>query len=134
MTGMAMGGAPPSLKTSRVLFSLIGADMGVTTDQALVKEFDFAAFVIDKILVTNASTSLTTAVGGVYGAPSKAAPILVSAAQTYAALTATDSVLNPSLTSAALKRMTGAAIYLSLTTAQGTPATADIYIMGTALS
>lgn len=135
MTGMAMGGAPaPAIKTSRVLFSLIGADMNSTADQALTKEFDFSAFVIDKIIVTNASASLTTAIGGIYGSAAKAAPILVAASQAYVALTASDGVLNPSLASAALRRMTGSTVFLSLTTAQGASATADIYVLGTALA
>lgn len=122
------------LRDKRLLFSLVGANMNSTADQALIAAFPFTAFLIDKIDVTNASASLTTAVGGFYGAPSKAAPILVSAAQAYASLTAADGLLTPSLTAAALKRMTTATMFLSLTVAQGSAATADIYVWGAALA
>jgi hypothetical protein len=135
---MSVPPIPPSVPVTQigksgVLFTLLGANMNSTADQALSKAYAFSAFVIDKIIVTNASTSITTAVGGFYGAASKGAPILVSAAQTYAALTASDIILNPTLQAVAQRRMTGSSVFFSLTTAQGVSATADIYVMGTAL-
>lgn len=124
----------PLLGKQGVLFSLTSANMNSTADQALSPSFGFSVFVIDKIVVTNASTSLTLAVGGIYGAAAKSAPIIVAAAQVYTALTTAAAVLNPTLAAAGLQRNTAATLYLSLTTAQGSAATADVYVIGTALA
>jgi len=117
----------------KLLWILKGANMNVTTDQVLAQVGYFTSFIIDKIVVTNASTSLTTAAGGIYGAASKAAPIIVAASQTYASLTTSTKILNPTLAAAAQEVLSAQAAYLSLTTAQGTAATADVYIFGVTL-
>ncbi len=118
------------LQTTRALWSLTGANMNSTADQTLVKLFPFTNFTVDKIVVTNASTSLTTAAGGIYTATAKGGSALVSAAQSYAALTGSTKVLNATLQAAASDLLSAANLYLSLTTGQGGAATADIYVMG----
>lgn len=114
----------------RLLWMLKGANMNSTADQGLSQVGSFASFIIDKIVVTNASTSLTTAAGGIYGAASKAAPIIVAAAQVYSSLTTSTKILNPTLAAAAQEVLSTQVAYLSLTTAQGSAATADIYVIG----
>lgn len=119
----------------RVIGKLIGANMNVTTDQAIVLQ-DFGAsgeytkYMLDSIRVKNASISLTTAVGGVYLAASKTTAVVANS-QVYSALTAVGKWVALTLANTALTDvLTASTIYFSLTTAQGAAATADIYIYG----
>ena len=116
----------------QVLFRLRNANMNVTTDQEFERLGIYSSYLITAIRCANASTSLTTAAGGIYSAASKGGDTLVAAAQAYSTLTG--STLGLDLTLAAVARgvRTGAPI-LSLTTAQGTAATADFYVLGLAL-
>jgi hypothetical protein len=117
----------------RVIGKLIGADMNVTTDQGITIQGlndQFTKYVVERIVVTNASISLTTAAGGVYTAASKSGAI-VAAGQVYSALTAATKYVALTLTGASLTDvLTVSTIYLSLTTGQGAAATADVYIYG----
>lgn len=131
---MAAVPVPQTLNQNRLLFSLTSANMNSTADQQLSQAFSFSRYIIKEIVVTNASTSMTTAVGGMYGAASKAAPIIVAASQVYSALTTSTKILNPTLAAAAQEVLSAANLYLSLTTPQGATATADVYVMGIALS
>lgn len=121
-----------SLLQDRLLWSLTAANMNSTADQAFTKAFSFTNFAIDRIIVTNASTSLTLAAGGVYTATSKGGTAVVAAAQVFSGLTA--SGLTLPLTLANTDMRTGANLYLSLTVAQGGAATADLYIIGMAMT
>lgn len=129
---MAQGNwrASTPLRGTQVLFRLIGANMNVTTDQALVKQFAFNNYVIDRILVTNASTSLTTAAGGIYSAAAKGGTAIVAAGQAHSG--ANNAAAANALTLASTARRNETPI-LSLTTGQGSAATADIYVIGTPL-
>lgn len=111
----------------------INANMNSTADQPIrVKSNNFR---VTRVMVTNASISLTTAAGGVYTAASKGGTAIVAAGQVYSALTAAAKVLD--LTIASSDRVTTAGatvnVYLSLTTAQGVAATADVYVYGVRL-
>ncbi len=115
-----------------LLGRLIGANMNVTTDQAIPMFVGNSAFRVTKVSVKNASISLTTAAGGIYSAASKGGDAIVAAAQAYTALTT--AALATNLTVAATP---GNTVYaktvvptLSLTTAQGAAATADVYVWG----
>lgn len=108
-----------------LLGKLLGANMNVTTDQAIA--LAGADCVVTEILVTKASISLTTAAGGFYSAAAKGGTAIVAAGQTYAALTANTLAMKPAI--AALLRGLSQ-IFFSLTTAQGAAATADIYVYG----
>lgn len=103
---------------------LIGANMNSTADQAIT--IGSGNYIIRRITVTNASVSLTTAVGGVYPTTSKGGTALVAAGQVYTTLSAPTKVLDATL--ATTDRQTVTTIYLSLTNPQGSTATADIYI------
>lgn len=120
----------------KVLGKLIGANMNVTTDQAIELT---AACVVTDIIVTNASVSLTTAAGGIYSAISKGGTAIIAAAQAYSALTAATIAIKLSSTPSWMRIATGSnatplSIWLSLTTGQGTAATADVYVLGIDLS
>jgi hypothetical protein len=124
----------------RVVAKLIGANFNVTTDQALTLQISDSAdavltgegdFILDEIIVRNASVSLTTAAGGIYTAASKGGSAIVAAGQVYTALTS--SVKWVALTKASISLtdvLNTSALYFSLTTAQGAAATADIYVYG----
>lgn len=112
---------------------LIGADMNSTADQAIpLHLYGATKYIIEKIVVTNASANLTLAAGGVYSAASKGGTAIVAAIQVYSALTGSSKFVP--LTLATLTDvLTGATIYFALTTAQGSASTADIYVYGRVL-
>lgn len=112
-----------------LLGSLIGADMNVTTDQAIpITRIGSKRYQITRITVTNASTSLTAADGGIYTAVSKGGTAIVAAAQVYTALTAATVALD--LTLAVNNTYVLDNLYLSLTGTQGGAATADVRVYG----
>lgn len=132
MSAVAQFGLP--LGTESVLFRIIGANMNITTDQIFTKVGSFTNFLITEIRATNASASLALAVGGVYTAASKGGNAIVAASQVYSVLTG--ATVGLSLTRAGVGNgvQTTAAPYLSLTTGNGSAATADVYIIGIALT
>lgn len=101
----------------RELARLLGANMNSTSDQAITIK-NAPKYIIDKIIVTNASTSLTLATGGFYTATSKGGTTIVAAAQVYSALTAASKYLGLTL-ALTTDSLTAQTLYLSLTTAQG---------------
>lgn len=120
------------IKSPRVLFSLIGANMNSTADQQFTKIGTFTSWTAlggSLGRSTNASTSLTTAAGGIYSAASKGGDALMAASTTYAALTTAQAGGNLAATNLGCGIRTETP-YLSLTTPQGGPATLDFYIWG----
>jgi len=137
-TPVALGGAltvagqVTATGNDQLLGKLIGANMNATTDQAIpITRIGTQKYLITKIFVTNASTSLTAADGGIYTATSKGGTAIVAAAQVYTALTAATVGLD--LTLAVNNTYVLDNLYLSLTGAQGGAATADIYVFGIVL-
>lgn len=115
--------------TEILLGQLIGANMNVTTDQAIpITRIGSKRYVITRITVTNASTSLTNADGGIYTAVSKGGTAVVAAAQVYTALTSSSVALD--LTLAVNNTYNVSNLYLSLTGTQGGAATADVRVYG----
>ena len=113
----------------RMLGRLLSANMNITTDQQI--GIGPTRYIIQAIIVENASISLTTAAGGVYTAAAKGGTAVVAAGQVYSALTA--ATKNLTLTLANSDTRTAQPLFFSLTTAQGAAATADIYVFGYAL-
>ncbi len=118
---------------SDLLGYLIGANFNVTTDQLIINLNSAVKYRVTKITVCNASLSLTTAVGGLYNAASKAGTALVANTQVFSGLTAANKAIDLTLNNAGVTLAAATPIYLSLTTAQGAAATADVYIFGNAL-
>ena len=116
-----------------LLGRLVGADMNLTADQAIpLTLLGGSKYIVEKIVVTNASTSLTLAAGGIYDTAAKGGNAIVAAVQVYSALSAAGKVV--ALTLAALTDvLTAPSLFLSLTTGQGVAATADIYVFGRVL-
>jgi hypothetical protein len=122
-------GAVVATGTEILLGQLIGANMNVTTDQAIpITRIGTKRYVITRITVTNASTSLTAADGGIYTAVSKGGTAVVAAAQVYTALTSSTVALD--LTLAVNNTYNVSNLYLSLTGTQGGAATADVRVYG----
>lgn len=117
----------PRYNSTVLLGKLIGADMNTTADQAF--SLGSSNYVIDAIEVTNASVNLTTAAGGFYTGASKSGTAIVAAGQVYSALTSSTARLVCTL-AATNTRRTIPTFYFSLTTGQGSAATADIYVYG----
>jgi hypothetical protein len=117
-----------------LLGKLIAANMNVTTDQQITMFSNPSKFVLRRIVVTNASTSLSTAAGGIYTAVSKGGTAVVAASQAYSTLTTSALFLDLTLNTAGNANITVKSsvpnLYLSLTTAQGGAATADVYVYG----
>lgn len=124
-----------------VLGVLRGANFNVTTDQAIpilpltasvIGHMSSATkYIVTRAYATNCSAAASTAVGGIYDATSKGGNALVAATQAYTPCASASTM--QSLTLAAIAGTTvesGANLYLSLTTPQGSALTGDVYIMG----
>jgi hypothetical protein len=121
-----------SEESTSMLGSLKGANFNSTADQAI--PIGAPKYIIRKIVVVNASTSLTLAAGGIYTAASKGGTAIVSAVQLYSALTASTKFIDLTLAGIlGTDVRTESTLYLSLTTAQGSAATADVFIIGDVL-
>ena len=122
----------PDVGSAMLIGRLIGANMNTTGDQAFVMTQwgQLNPFRITKITAKNASTSLTTAVGGVYPAVSKGGTAVVANTQVYSALTAATLAVDLTLAVGTTVYAKTGSIWLSLTTAQGGAATADLYAYG----
>lgn len=108
------------------------ADMNTTADQIIT--LGPLRYVVRRVIVCGASGSLTSAAGGIYTGSGKTGTAIVPAAQSYAALTSGTKFIDTSLhASVGTDRLILSSLYLSLSTPQGAPMTADIYIYGEAV-
>jgi hypothetical protein len=115
---------------------LESANFNVTTDQAIPISVPGYTYMVDSIVISNPSVSLTTAAGGFYSAASKAGVAIVANTQVYTSLTSNTASTtgNAMLATLATAGNTTAflqslnTIYLSLTTGQGSAATADVRV------
>lgn len=123
--GCAVVNPPPT----DLLFSLKSANFNSTADQILAANFS-GRFRPKRFVVMSASVSLTIAAGGFYTAPSKGGTALVAAGQVYSALTASNLALECTLAVPNNWWAAATPVTLSLTTAQGSAATADVYVYG----
>jgi hypothetical protein len=112
-----------------LLFTLLGANFNSTADQQLAPTFN-GKFRIRRVVVLNASVSLTTAAGGFYPAAAKGGTAVVASGQAYSALSASNLALECTLNDASKVLAAGTPLFLSLTTGQGGAATADVYVYG----
>jgi len=136
-TGVIQDGGP--VPTGRFVISGRGINFNTTADQPIAFPAYITAFRLANIVITNASASLTTAAGGFYPAAAKSGTPLVSAGQTYAALTTANGLMTATLasfgsgtrfSSSTLNSIAGLLnIWFALSTPQGAPVTADIYFI-----
>lgn len=120
-----------------LLGSLIGADLNITTDQAIVLNLRGKtrwwgtgnATSVGAIIMTNASGTVTTATGGIYTAAAKSGAIIPNT-QSWATAATTGIVKSTWSTTPGITMQTASTIYFSLTTPEGSAKTADIYVYG----
>lgn len=139
----------PSIAGQKVLTTFFSANFNATYDQALLLPPYITAFQLASIIVTNPSSALAYAQGGFYTQAGKQGSTIVAASQAYSTLTSPNLLLTATLTTfAQTARFSSAnlgyllnannqnslAFYLSLTTAEGIPVTADVYAIGIDLS
>lgn len=121
---------PNVVGMTRRLCKISGASMSVTTDQACTVPASIVRYAIIAIWFNNCSGTVGLSAGGFYTATSKGGTNLVLSAQTYAGLTASTVILNPTIISAILTtQLTATPLYFSLTTA-GNAVTCDVSIQG----
>jgi hypothetical protein len=135
---MQDGGVAPF----NVIASLRSANFNITSDQPIIIPPQIKAFRLSNIVITNSTANLTTAQGGFYPQSAKSGTPIVAATQIYAALSSINALMTATLAAfgsgtrfspATLGTVFGTgllAIWFSLTTAQGIPATADVYLVG----
>lgn len=110
----------------RCIGRLLAANFNSTADQAIT--LNAGQWKIEGVYVTKPSVSMTTAAGGVYTTTAKGGTAIVAAGQVYSALVAATDVVGSTIT--ATPTVANNTIYLSLTTAQGVAATADVFVFG----
>jgi hypothetical protein len=124
--------------TQSLIGILKGANFNTTADQAIPITLvsGYTNYRINEIIMINASTDLTTAAGGIYPTISKGGAPYVAATQTYTTVgSGPTAFLSLTKTSVAtFATHVDSILYLSLTTAQGSAATADIYVFGTPIN
>jgi hypothetical protein len=121
---------PSNLATNqaiRLLGVLVGVNVNATGDNA-IPVFNTSSFSVTNFIVTNASTSLTTAVAAVYPAANAQGTAIVAASTALSGNTAAN-VVNQLTVASTLVQSTQN-IYFRVTTAQGAAATADVYVYG----
>ena len=108
---------------------LRSANMNSTADQAIDIKPD--RYIIRRISVVAPTRNMTLAVGGLYTEAGKSGTTIVASTQVYTTLTGNTKYLDLTLAAGVTGDiLTDQTIYFSLTTAQGTAATADIYVFG----
>jgi hypothetical protein len=110
----------------RLLASAQGVNLNATGDTVLPVQ-NTGRFSVSNVIVTNASTSLTTAAAGLFPAPSAGGTAVVA----NAALSAcTSAPVVSQRTVASTAALTGGNLYFNVATAQGAAATGDVFVYG----
>lgn len=118
------------MHAERLLFSIVGADINVTTDQPFTKHGTFTSYYIHKMLVANPSVSLSGATGGVWTGAGKTGDQFVNsgpAALANASAANAGAGLGISALGSGLRTETP---IFACGTALGSAATADVFIWG----
>jgi len=115
---------------------LRGANMNVTTDQTMTMLITASdSYIPTAAIAENCSVSLTTAAGSIYSAAAKGGSVIMGsgAAQAFSGCTGTgltDQLIAATAAQGNLHLPFSTPPILSLTTAQGAAATADVYLYG----
>ena len=136
VAGMSLVGMVPDSGKTCLLGVLKSANFNTTGDQVIpIIVASGQKYVVTEVYVTNASTSLTTAAGGIYSGPGKTGSQLVASSQVYTNCTVAAALEKCTIAAAGLaSTFTSNPLYLSLTTAQGFAATGDVYVRGVLLT
>jgi hypothetical protein len=110
----------------RLLASAQGVNLNATGDTVL-PVLNSGRYSVSNVIVTNASTSLTTAAAGLFPAPSAGGTAVVANAALSGCTSA--SVVSQR-TVASTAALTGGNLYFNVATAQGAAATGDVFVYG----
>ena len=110
----------------RLLASYQSVNVNATGDTVL-PILDTGSYSVSNVIFTNASTSLTTALAGVFTAPNAGGTGIVANAA-LSALTGATVVSQRTVASTATQ--TGQNLYVNVGTAQGAAATMDVFVYG----
>jgi hypothetical protein len=120
---------PQNLSTNqaiRLLASFQGVNVNATGDTVL-PIINTDRYSVSNVVFTNASTSLTTALAGVFTAPSAGGTAIVANAA-LSAMTSASVVSQRTVASTAA--LAGQNLYVNVGTAQGAAATMDVFVYG----
>ncbi len=118
---------------SMLLGSLIGANGQITTDQPF-EMHGADTYIIRRVVIANPSATPTTTIkGGIYTAAGKTGQIIVPATQGYDALDPEDEFKIIEIPVALGYSHRAPQLFLSLTTAEATPLTFDVFVFGDAM-
>jgi hypothetical protein len=120
---------PSNLATNqaiRLLASFQGVNVNATGDTVL-PVINTDRYSVSNVVFTNASVSLTTALAGVFTAPSAGGTAIVANAA-LSAMTSASVVSQRTVASTAAQ--TGQNLYVNVGTAQGAAATMDVFVYG----
>ena len=120
----------PQQLSSNQAIRLIGYAQGINlnaTGDTVIPVINSTTYSVSNVVLTNASTSLTTAAAGLFTAPSAGGTAIVSNAALSAA---TGSTVVSQRTVASTAAQTGQNLYWNVGTAQGAAATGDVYVYG----
>jgi len=120
---------PSNLSTNqaiRLLASFQGVNVNATGDTVL-PVINTDRYSVSNVVFTNASTSLTTALAGVFTAPAAGGTAIVANAA-LSALTSASVVSQRTVASTAAQA--GQNLYVNVGTAQGAAATMDVFVYG----
>jgi hypothetical protein len=120
---------PQNLSTNqaiRLLASFQGVNVNATGDTVL-PVLNTDRYSVSNVVFTNASTSLTTALAGVFTAPSAGGTAIVANAA-LSAMTSASVVSQRTVASTAAQA--GQNLYVNVGTAQGAAATMDVFVYG----
>jgi hypothetical protein len=119
---------PSNVSTNQALRLLAyyqGVNVNATGDTVL-PIINSTSYSVSNVIFTNASVSLTTALAGLFTAPSASGAIVSNAA--LSGLTGSTVVSQRTVASTAAQ--TGQNLYVNVGTAQGAAATMDVYVYG----
>ena len=111
----------------RLLAVATGVNVNATGDQATLSIINSSNYSVSNVVFTNASVSLSSAAAGLFTAPSAGGTGIVANAA-LSALSASTVVSQRTVASTAIQ--SGQNLYLNGGTAQGAPATMDVYVYG----
>jgi hypothetical protein len=118
------------------LFVLVDADMNSTEDQKFSSSLGpVTGYSLSKVVVTGASAPVTAAAGGIYTDMEKGGDAVVAAGQSFA-LAGTDlsEMVVATLAPLCATKCFQGPLYLSLTSANGAPATCNVFVYGDVLA
>jgi len=120
----------PQLVNSNQAIRLLAVQQGVNLNQTgdtVIPVINTTTYSVANVVLTNASTSITSAQIGVFSGANKGGTAIVTTTSISAL---TSSTVVDQLTVASTALQTSQNLYLNVVTAQGAPATADAYVYG----